>query len=253
MKNVKALVAVSLALGCGSVQAVICNPQIFENPGFERGTECWNKNLTGGAQGGSATVVSSIFSLQNPPSGGNTPRFYWYPQEGQNFLALGTGTSGPNIWQSVTQTIEVANGTKLSGFAAFDWNDTFLSTNVPAPTVDGARVSIFQGTSTTGTAFDTPFNWSGASVIPPPPAPGGVRVPSYFNGLWTQWFSTALAAGTYTVEYAVRNTGDTRDQSFGYFDAVTAVPEPATLALFVIGLAGLTSMKRRKNVSLNCC
>jgi hypothetical protein len=186
------------------------------NGSFENDFSGWNINLTGG-QGGSATIVSSIASLQNPPSGDNVPPFYWHPQEGQYFLALGTGASGPNIWQSVTQTFSASDGDVIHGWAAFDWNAAWHPT---ISSIDGARVRIYQGTGTLGTIIDTPFDMNGDSIDPLT----STYVEDYYNGPWTQWQTIPLPAGTYTIELGVVNTGDTRFPSFGYFDDITTVP-----------------------------
>ena len=243
MKHVNALVAVALLLGGGTVQAGLINP------GFEMSPDLfgWTKHLSSNNLS-NAQVVTSHQSVKNPFTGTGSkpgspfPSDYPYlygPTEGKKFLMLGTGNSSPGIWQSVTQLFRVdTDGEILSGFAAFDWDDN-------NPRFDGLRVSVFQGNTTSGTPYNTIFETSGNKFIntitTPPPS-----YINFANGYWTQWFSAALPVGDYTIEYAVKNTLEGRNNSYGYFDAVTTVPEPASLSLLIAAWASLSAMQRRR-------
>lgn len=137
------------------------------------------------------------------------------PQEGSSFLRL---------FGTASQAVSLSAGQMLSGWAAFDWNDY-------SPYLDYAAVRIYGASG----LLATPWYENGSGQ------------PSGWDGPWTEWSFTAATAGTYTLQYSAGNTGDSIGAPYGLFDAKVQVPvpEPTTLALMGLGLAGI-GWKRRK-------
>ncbi|MFC1632023.1 PEP-CTERM sorting domain-containing protein [Candidatus Omnitrophota bacterium] len=185
---------------------------LLSNPGFESGDFTgWTATVP---SGGSAAVVTAHTGFYSTVYG---------PVSGSYFAEL--KTDGPGSYTTLAQAIAVAAGEVIDGWAAFDARD-YID--------DHAMVRIL---ASTGTPIATPWY---ASVS---------GMGSYVDGPWTRWTWTASTAGTYTVEYSVTNYGESDLDSYALFDAgPNVIPEPASLSLLGIGLLGLISRRRKKNI-----
>jgi hypothetical protein len=184
------------------------------NGGFATGDFTgWTQNLlSGGFQG----VVGSHSgdSISYGPKGGSSFALFQASSEG--------------ILTSISQGFELDAGQTLSGWAFFDSRD-YLPYN------DYAKVEIYD---------------SGNALVATPFYADVGMVGSYGDGAWTPWSFTATVDGVYSILLGVANIGDSGYSSYAGFDEIhapVAIPEPATLTLFGVGLAGLGFARRRQS------
>jgi hypothetical protein len=207
------------------------------NGGFEDGN--LNGYTVGALTGiGSAAVAMSNTTNYSPGSWG--ANVTTAALEGNFMLVLGAGSA--DVWQEVSQTITLAAGQTLQGSAFFDWGDYWVAPNAFP---DGAKVEILDSM---GAAIALPWFTDGTDYCLVFCNPGTGQAGAESG--WIDWSFTAAAAGSYTLVYGVMNTADGGgpNQTFGYFDAASVVPEPGTLALFGIGLIGMGLTRRRRKV-----
>ncbi|RJP28775.1 MAG: PEP-CTERM sorting domain-containing protein [Candidatus Omnitrophota bacterium] len=195
-----------VAVMCISLLSFISAHAALINGGFETG------DLSGWSNN-SGILAATVNSYSGDIA--------YSPVEGDYFLKLTSGL-GTGAYSIVNQSLSLQQGAKLSGWAAFDAGD-YLPYN------DDAYVKI--GNSTV---------WSRDIS----------QVGNYGYTNWQQWNWEAPTAGSYTLEFGVRNVGDNGLSSLALFDAnflaTSAVPEPATMSLFGLGLLGLGLIKRKK-------
>jgi len=199
-------VALSLAFAASANAGMI-------NGGFETGDFTgWTQNLS---SGGGQSVVSSHT--------GNSSTYY--ATEGYYFALLQAGTQ--NVLSSISQTYYLGAGQTMTGFAFFDSADYL-------PYDDYAIVAIYDSY---GALVATPF-YSNVSTVG-----------DYGDGAWTAWTFTAGTNDYFTVTMGVANILDSGYSSYAGFDDIIGsepIPEPATLALFGLGLVGVSLGRRRR-------
>jgi len=189
------------------------------NFGFEDGLDGldgWFANTNGGDY-----LVVTEFDDLDPIS----PMIYT-PQEGVNFLALGTGGdfAGPDA--VVSQQFHMDAGESLTGSVAFTTTDYL-------PFDDNAKAII------------TVLSGPSAQVVWSQSVSG---VGDHGSSPWTTWTFTALDEGFFIVSYTVANDDDEFNQSYALFDAAPTATVPdggSALALLGLGMIGLSTLRRK--------
>lgn len=181
----------------------------FTNGSFEAGLAGWTTN--------SEFIVTPSAYLHDDHAGTLSP---YDPVDGASFASL--LADGPVEAVTLRQTF-VTSGGLFSGWAAFSASDAM-------PYNDSAYVKVFNDSSTY-VLFAKDVNLVGA----------------YGQTGWTA-FSTALAAGTWTVEAGVVNAADNFNPSHLLLDdfAMAEAPEPATWALMLLGFGALGATLRQR-------
>jgi hypothetical protein len=150
------------------------------------------------------------------------------PYSGNYFAQLLTGAA--NTATTLGQFFAMEAGEVLTFVARFITGET--PPNTPSEN-DSSNVVLFEvNTLTNTTVFSESFSTVGI----------------FGDTGWQVINFVAPSTGFYTFTAEVTNQGDALFNSALYLDAVTAIPEPATWALMILGFAGIGfAAYRRRN------
>ncbi|MEI7458943.1 MAG: PEP-CTERM sorting domain-containing protein [Pirellula sp.] len=181
----------------------------FLNGSFENGLTGWQTAVTGA---GTVSVVTSYSSYN--------------PVQGAFFAQITGGTA--DVYQTLSQTFTASAGETLKGSAFFMTLDYLPFNDDGYVRLTLGNEVLFQ--SSVGALGNTSGNSSGTA--------------------WTPFSYLFVSSGTYTLEAGVINRLDLLADSVLGIDNVQlqsaqTVPEPATLSLLGMGLAGLAFARRR--------
>lgn len=167
--------------------------------------------------------------------------------EGNYFAVLGSLADGKfsgnrtyNI--TLTRSIHLLAGETVSGSSFFYNGDYQAQDSAWVKILDGDGCPIAQpwlevsGSSRTRLPNSTPYRTA---------------------SLWAEWSWQAPVESDYALSLGVTTGGDNNMPSYGFFDdiviqaatGIAPVPEPSSLALVVIGAAGIAALRRKSKQS----
>lgn len=230
IRHVLAIAAASLAIASAANAS-----QLIVNGGFETGDYTgWTANVEGGSNGGLFVV---------PNNGGNSPlsgSAYQSNLAGGNYFSI-TDQTGPGSY-SLTQSFTLSSASTVNvSFQLFandqagvianngrDYNTAFNQ---------NAEVDILTGSANA-------FTNNPADIVAVLYGPGADNLSNNPNP-WTTYNETLhLGAGTYQIRFAETDNQLFFQEGVDNVSVMAAVPEPATWAMLLLGIAGMGAAMR---------
>lgn len=227
------------------------NLYLFLAGNFEDNGNHLNVFVSGGAPGQSTLALPTTGTLGTMNGSSFSPGFqatYAYDMNNyagtlynEEYVYAGPGSLTGGYVGAVGTSGGIGNGVPSGGgypaYATIGMNDTHIST-MGSGTVGGAANQTQAASVTTGFEMAIPLSQIGYTG-------GSIEVLADINGGGDSYlanqFLPGLPVGTGNLGTSTFNFGSTPGEYF----TVSPVPEPTTLSLFGLGLAGLISRRRK--------
>lgn len=227
-----AVAAASLAIASAANAS-----QLIVNGGFETGDYTgWTANVEGGSSGNLSVV---------PNNGGGSPLSnfaYQANPAGGNYFSI-TDQTGPGSY-SLTQSFTLSSASTVNvSFQMFANDQAGVIYNngrdYNGDPNENAEVDILTGSANA-------FTNNPADIVAVLYGPGADNLSNNPNP-WTTYNETLnLGAGTYQIRFAETDNEGFFQQGVDNVSITTSVPEPATWAMLLLGVAGIGGAMRAR-------
>ncbi len=230
VKKITVSIFFSLSLllsGSGLANATLINPS------FENGLDGWRiDSILEPDYSCASAIPGSVVSTTGHASDLGSR---YAPVDGARIAVVSGGreraaSSSSSFPTILSQETHLGAGDMVSGWAAFDARDFYFA--------EGPNDYAF-------VRIGGDWIWrESVESLAAGCLPGECSEGRGPDGPWTYWEWSAPADGTYTLSLGSVNSPDPLVDSYALFDriAITPIPEPATIILLTLGLAGVATV-----------
>lgn len=210
--------------------------------GIDAGIILTSGNANSADTGGAGNITDNTTSFTGTGSNTALTNLSGFSTNDQNVLKFDFTSNGGDVFFNYVFASEEYNE-----FVGSQFNDVF------AFFLDGVNIALIPGTSTAVT-INNVNNSSNSTFYNDNDPSNGIPTPysieyDGFTDVFTAQF-LGLSAGTHTIELAIADAGDSSLDSAVFIQAGsfsdTKIPEPSSIALFGLGLLGLSFIRRRR-------